>query len=550
MDLFQNAFYVLGATPRDDRRRIVELAEERSLHVDPDKCTRARADLLNPRKRLSLEVAWLPGAGPRRVAEVILAVSGPPSALLEMGSLAAMARANVLAAGLSRLPPSDPHALANWLLELALALEDVDPDDLRVVINEDRVVSGFPEVSDLSLVEAEVQERRRYCRQVMDSALDALPSADLVKALTTAVDVATLGGEEQGPVLIDDLVDSYEAKAQEFIEQETQNIEVLAERLRTAAAAKHPTSALASLATQLGQVVRNWDTVAQPIQVSRKSRGLDHEASHRVARVVRDLAVQLFNEHGRIDLSQQLTALLQEVFAEVVEVSERTAEDANTLAGIAEERARQAEVARKREDEWRRQITFEADIGFIFKDKLAISPAGVEWQGRRWDLASVTRVRWGGTRTSVNGIPTGTQYTVAFGDRATCAEVQLKDEAVYTRFVDCLWRAVGVRLLTEYVEGLKGGRRYPFGSAFISDLGVEFERRKLFSKNERVFCRWADVAVWCNAGYFYVGSAKDKELGVGLPYIGADNIHVVEAVLRTFLKKPGGERLSSLFEDQ
>src|SRR5437016_2680947 len=60
-------FGVLGATTRDDRRRIVELAEERSLTRDADACARARADLCNPRQRVAAEVAWLPGLSPARI---------------------------------------------------------------------------------------------------------------------------------------------------------------------------------------------------------------------------------------------------------------------------------------------------------------------------------------------------------------------------------------------------------------------------------------------------------------------------------------------------
>lgn len=89
---------------------------------------------------------------------------------------------------------------------------------------------------------------------------------------------------------------------------------------------------------QLIQVVKNWDIVAQPIQVSKKSRGLDHDASNRVAGLVRDLAVHLFNDHDKLDFSQKLTNMLQEVFAEVGKVAERIADDVNALDEIAERR--------------------------------------------------------------------------------------------------------------------------------------------------------------------------------------------------------------------
>jgi hypothetical protein len=61
LPILRNPFHVVGVCPRDNRQRIVEAAEERSLTLDADVCARARADLTNPRNRLSAELAWLPG---------------------------------------------------------------------------------------------------------------------------------------------------------------------------------------------------------------------------------------------------------------------------------------------------------------------------------------------------------------------------------------------------------------------------------------------------------------------------------------------------------
>lgn len=338
MDLLQNPFHMLNATPRDNRRRIMELADERSLLLDARECMQARSDLTNPRKRLSVEIAWLPGIGPKRAVEVLTLLESSPPDLLGIDKLTSVARSNLLAAGLSRLPDCSADDIAEWILEIARAFEDIDPEELCMILNEERIVSGFPEITDISAVEAEIQERRHHYRQVIKSALDNLSAKDLVKAVTIAVESATDDGEEQGPILIDDLVDSYEVEAQAFLEKEEGNIKVLLEKIRAAADAKRPDSTLIPLINQLIQIVENWDTVAQPIQVSTKSRGLDHDASHRVAMLVRGLAIDLFNEHGKLDFSQQLTNILQEVFAEIGEVAELTAEDANALDEIAEKR--------------------------------------------------------------------------------------------------------------------------------------------------------------------------------------------------------------------
>ncbi|NLI41925.1 MAG: hypothetical protein GX421_12260, partial [Caldisericales bacterium] len=537
MDLLKNPFHILTASPRDNRRRIMELADERSLLLDSSECMEARSDLTNPRKRLSAEVAWLPGIGPKRTREVLLLLESSPTDLLAVDKLSSMARANLLAAGLARLSDHNADVIAEWILEIAWAFENIDPEELRAIINEERVVSGFPEVTDLSAVQAEIQERRRYYLKVVKTALNNLSAKDLVELVTAAVESATNGGEEHGPILIADLVDSYEVEAQEFFEKEEANIKSLVERLRDAVDAERPDSVLAPMVNQLIQIVKNWDTVAQPIQISTKSRGLDHDASNRIAGFVRGLAIHMFNEHGKLDFSQQLTSMLQEVFAEVGEVAERTAEDTNALEEIAKQRARLIEDAKNRAEEWRREIAYEADVEAIFKNKLRISPEGIEWKGRHWELDSITRIRWGGTRHYVNGIPTGTTYSIIFGNGYNYESIVLRKEAIYSNFVDRLWRAVGVRLLTEYLEGLRDGKKFRFGSTVMSDQGMELERRKLFGSNERVFCHWGELIIWNGPGVFCIGKKDDKKLAASFSYQEEDNIHVIEAAIRMFWKR-------------
>lgn len=538
MDLLLNPFYILNASPRDNRRRIMELSEEHSLLADSADCTQACSDLVNPRKRLSAEIAWLPGLGPKRSSEALSVLKNSVAGLLRMDKPMPIARANLLAAGLSRLPASTPDAVAEWILALARAFEEIEPQGLCAVINEDRIVSGFPQVTDLSMIEAEIQERRRYYRQVMKSALNNLKSRDLVDAVTAAVASATDSGEEQGPILIDDLVDTYEVEAQNFLTKEAGCINALVEEIQLDADTEGSISALAAKINLLIDVVQNWDTVAQPIQVSAKSRGLDHIASHQVARQVRELAVHLFNEHGKLEFSQQLTKMLQEVFLEVVEVAERTVEDATALDDIAEHRIQQ-----------RNEVTFEADVGFLFKNNLRIAPEGIEWRKRHWDLDSITRIRWGGTRHSVNGVPTGTTYNILFGTNCEYASIELKDEHIYSNFIERLWKTVGVRLLTELLEALRDGKQYRYGTTIIKDQGVAFERRKFLSGSEYFFCRWSELLIGSEAGVFCISNKKDRRLAASFSYQNEDNIHVLEAAIRLLWKR-GSDRLSSLLEDQ
>jgi hypothetical protein len=548
MDLLQNPFYVLNATLRDNRRRIVELAEERSLLRNADECSHSRLDLTNPRKRLSAEVSWLLGVGPKRTAELINLLDKSVTELISVDKITPIAKANLLASGITHLPDKiSTIEIGNYIMELALAFERVDPEDVYLLINEERVVSGFPEVNDITAIEEEISERRHYCRKAIKIALDKLQSRDLIEVITIAIEAATNDGEEQGLILIDDIVDDYEVEAQVFLEKEAENIETLIETIKQSVDSKKPDSILERMISNLIQVVRNWDIVAQPIQVSVKSRGLDHNASHNVALSVRGLAIHLFNEHGKLEFSQKLTNLLQETFAEVTEISERIEEDADALEDIAEERVRLLDDTKKRSEEWRREITYQAEIGHIFKDRLKISPDGIEWKGQNWPLDFIFRTRWGATKHYVNGIPSGTHYNIFIGNSRDHLSIDLKKEEVFNQFVDRLWKAVGVRILTDLLKGLRGGKKYKFGSAIIYDHGIELEKAKWIGNNERVFCLWSELVIWNEPGAFCIGKKNEKKLAVTLSYQEDDNVHILEAAIRTFWKQ-AADKISDLLE--
>jgi len=180
MDPYENPFFVLKVTPRDNRRTIVERSDELSLTMDASICSAALATLTNPRKRLSAEVAWFPGLGPKRVEAALSALSGHLPDQNERAAFSPLGRANMVSAGLSRTSDNDPLKIAEWGVALASAFEAIDPCDVRAVVNEERVASGFPEISDQAIVEEALDSRRQHYRTIMREALDRLPSDDLV----------------------------------------------------------------------------------------------------------------------------------------------------------------------------------------------------------------------------------------------------------------------------------------------------------------------------------------------------------------------------------
>lgn len=540
MDILENPFLILGATTRDNRQRIMELSEEKSLLIDEDAISTANSMLTNPRKRLAAEIAWLPGLGPKRTTEAILQIEKKPDEILGQDNIPALARANLLAAGLKRIVDGpDSEKLSEWINELAEVFDEIDQEVVLALINEEREVSGFPTVTDQHALEAEIDSLRQYFRSVIRDSFNLLSSSDSVEVLTEVVESATDMGDLSAPLLIDDIVDTYEVEAQDFLDKEEENIDELLKRIRGNADEGVSESALTLLIDELISVVENWDTVAQPIQVSTKSRGLGHDASTRVANKVRGLGLHLFNEHGNLELSRKISTMLQGVFAEVVDVADQAEDDIFTLDDLAEQRV-QAEQRSEQEDaEWAREISFEVEIGAVFKEKFAISPSGVQWKGVTTPLEGITCVRWGGTSHSVNGIPTGTNYIIVFGTKTNITTINIRKGKTYEAIIGRLWKATCAKILIDTVNSLKAGNTIQCGNMSFTDYGANIRRRKMFGSGDVEFCKWSELRIWSAEGSFLIGKEGDKKLVASMSYQDDDNVHILEFIIRHKFKKPG-----------
>ena len=240
--LSRNPFWVLGATTRDDRRRIVELCDALALELGGDDAQKARAALTNPRARLSQEVAWLPGVAPKKAWQYVTAVEEQGLALANDAGISPLARSNLTAAAFDCAEDLSPAAFAASSIGLANLLEEIDPSLVMREINEDREVAGFPMIADIADIEFEIGERRAVCKASVKGALDRMESEHLIEAMLTMVRRSTRDGKEAAPALVEDLVDAYALEVQPILTARADRIEeeiqhVLSGDPRTAASA-------------------------------------------------------------------------------------------------------------------------------------------------------------------------------------------------------------------------------------------------------------------------------------------------------------------------
>ena len=431
--------------------------------------------------------------------------------------------------------------VASNIHRLALAVEAFDVEGVFRDVNEDRSIAGFPAVLNVDLIADEFEARKAHFKEVVTALLDRFPSRVLVKIVDAVVQKGTKEGTEHAPILIQDVVTSYEFSVQGFIEAEIKNIEAL--NARALALAPRGEAKLEFILDEIKNVAVNFNSVVFPIQAINKTNGLDHTPTQNLAMTIRSLSISLHNDFGFLDTPSRISQFINDNFALSDTVAEHLSTDIAYLKAAKEGKRKSEEEER----EFLRSITYDAEIGTMFKDKVSISPAGISWKNNHIALEAVTRIRWGGTRHSINGIPTGTTFMIAVGDNRSSFTIDTRKSEIYANLIDRIWRAIGVRLLVQTVNQLKAGTAIRFGSAIVRDDGITLVRHKIFGANQPVSLTWRDVNIWSRDGDFYIGSRTDNKTYVVLSYQNDDNVPVLENMISA-LFKTGKDRVSAMLD--
>jgi hypothetical protein len=538
--LFRGPFYLLGASVRDDRRKILELCEQHALSANAEACGKARADLINPRRRLAAELGWFPGVAPGRAVQMLGLLRENPDAVRAESGLPPLARANLMSALWSTVRVTDPPAqIAALMQETATLASKVSAPEILQAINADRSISGFPPVASSDDVEAALAERFRELRGDIIESLNRLPTDALVQTVTIAVGGCTNGGEMHAPPLIEQLIDAYELEAQRFMAEESNVVKTLIDAALNGAVAAE--GAMAPFLPELHRVLSNWVKVARPIQLGARARGVNHEASVELAQRVRQFCIGLLIRHNIIEPAARVNDWIGELFALLPDTGAVLRVDEDEFAKLSKEaRERKAKWA-----EWREAIRLRAEFGLFKKDVLTIDSTGIRWNHLHYPLQSITFVRWGGlTQSSLFG--KRTTYLVAFGHETVQTVVGFSNPKIYSSLVEKLWRAVCWRLVNEMLQELKSGAGLVFAPAVIYDDGVQMSRRKWRAKPEVVRWLWHDLKTWDHQGRLHISAKADENWAVQLPYMSMRNVPILHWIISAAFKRPGMRRLSEL----
>lgn len=535
MTIKENPFYILGATTRDNRQKIQELVDEKSLSLDMSVCTEARAVLTNPRRRLSAELAWFPGVSIRQTKTIIKELEDKELSAETLEHLSSLAGVNVVLSYLDSGVKLTAKNLENAIFTLARSYESIKPETVMNVINEDRSISGFPEVTDLSVIQEELTELKNNAMHVLQQAMSSLSLDTSNKIMLHLMERAQK--EKASYALLDDVIDQvYVMIVQKDKDSIESNVIEAIKKIENAMDKKATSKAtLNKLADELLEELEAFDNIMQPIQLSTQRRGLEHDFTREIAHKVEDLTVAIIKKTRDFALAEKIMKRAKELFVEVGSVNESLSMGLDAINKIQQD-----------------DKAFEESIKYKYTKNsfwggsttLSLDSKHIVYGDTKYNTDDITHIRYGTTKRYQNGVYMGTDTFVAFGTDETDTRITMLDESEFFKFIDCLMKAVGVRIIQAMVDQLARGKSL-YG--FIYDDKVKLAKDNAFAPTEFKTFKWSDVMAGMQSGFLIIMAKSDTKYKVTLSLQEIENAPVLGLMLDRFLKL-GQNKITEAFK--
>ena len=538
MDIASNPFFILRVGTQHTRQDITDAAENLMLSEENEEYAKAKAVLTHPRNRIGAEIGWLPGVPPKLAQVLLDRINTAPQSISEvLPKLPPLARCN-MAAMLLHFHRAKDASLTEWLHFMAKAFDEIDLDQLTEALNADRAVAGFSPIPSSAALEDALAQRRSYLADTMRDTLDKTLAPDFV--MTALIEKATQNGTSHGAILIEDLVDKYQLEVQKYLDQLEAQIVTILDFVQSA-----PKFALEQKLQLIDEKVRNWGAIARPIQIMMFSKGLDDEASSRLANTLRRSAVFLANEQNRHAEATKITSLMAQVFKELPLLSQSLNEDMSALKDILKNKEAHSE-------EWGESIALELSMGHLIKDKFSINASRIKYNNTSIAIKAVDRFRWGVVVKFVNGARSSASYGVWLGSPSAsiaieCTKAFQREDTAEQNFnliQEKLWLAIGQRLFHEALARITAGEKIRYGNVVLGIDGVTVWKRPFFAYREHLV-KWRELVLENGPGSFIVSSRKNRSARAELAYREVDNVVILESVLRFLLKDGNLDRLDA-----
>lgn len=331
----QNPFFILEASMNDNRKTLLQRAEDQSLLEDADVCESASTQLTNVKKRMTAEISWFPGTSDKTIKILLDSIGVNNEPVCE--SLNPISRLNYLTAVLENLrPTTEEHLdiLSRVLIELDQTYSGLNADEILGDINRSREIAEIPQINSVSIVESELSELRSNLKSVYSDTLSKLSLDAIIKVSTFISEKYANARLDGAGILIEDILGIYEIKIEVAINEQAKKVKRIIASVTTVTNNNENPNFIPNKVNEIIVETKEFDRYAQPLQLLAQEKGTTHKLSEEVGYEVRELAIDLHNNCNLTEESLKLSLALEKIFAELPRMHEKISEDVDTLKDL------------------------------------------------------------------------------------------------------------------------------------------------------------------------------------------------------------------------
>lgn len=208
MNLRDNAFYILGASPQDNRKRIASLYDEKCLLTQDDRCTEAQRFLLTPNKRLIEEMGWLPGISSSDI-DIISKYIQHDEIIPLLGNNI-IAYINISKWNYQHRTSYDLKQLENDIVHMDTVFSEMKVNQVKELINSDRKIARFPLIESDVVIQQAIRSFRNALKTTILEVLKELDGKSYIQLIKTLCEQYVIASEYKHGAVIDDIIADYE----------------------------------------------------------------------------------------------------------------------------------------------------------------------------------------------------------------------------------------------------------------------------------------------------------------------------------------------------
>lgn len=524
--LLQNPFFLLQVSIKDNRQEIIKRSGSLLLEVDEDEVAKASTQITILKNRLACELGWFLDLD-LSASSFIKEIFEKRDFLFKIDHLLEISQINILEFALK---DDNLNLCANEFEQICSSLiflyENLNLEELKDKINENREVSKFSFIESVGEIEREIEIKKRNCISLILRRFDKFTLVKRIKIMTIIVENETNYAQFQASFMVDDLVDDYKHSVLNLLEDGFKSIKSLIERIIDI---KIEHNDIDRVIDRLVIKIKKWNKLARPIQISSKARGISDNLSIELANTIRVAAIEIYNRYNNTEFFEKVSTLLKELFGEFPEILYQVDEDIKSL--------NQIELKKAQDREFFDSLNYSISVGMLDKDIFNISIGGVSWQGKHYLLDNITLMKWGVYKDQFSGI----LYSITFGNQSDISIIRTKRSEVYEEIIERFWKMVGMNILSKMLKSFTNGNFLEIENIRIYDEKVVFipENRSFY---------WYEIDFYTQDGNFILEAKLDKKFKAALSYQNLYNVYFIETAVKSMYRINGANRLSDVLK--